>query len=864
MHDKDTTKGLTTEQAKQLLETYGKNRLKESKRITFIGLFLNQFKSILIVILITAAVISAFVGEFTESIAIVIIVLMNALIGAKQEKSAGDAVLALKNMTSPYAKVIRDGVIKEIPSEDLVPGDLVQLDSGSMVPADLKLLNAINLKIDESSLTGESIPVEKDCKAYVEDGAPLAERINMAFMGTTVTYGRSLGIITNTGMNTEFGKITELLDEKDEETPLQHKLNTLGNKLGIACIVVCVLIFLLGLLRDMPLMDMFMISISLAVAAVPEGLPAIVTVILALGMKRMVKRNVLAKSLSSVETLGSTTAICTDKTGTLTQNKMTVTNIMVDMKEYEVTGAGYGVEGLIKDVPPSGSLDHMMMAAILANDATLDSKHEGIIGDPTEGALIIMAIKSGLDQINIRKKYPRLNELPFDSERKMMSTMHDIEGLNIMYTKGSPDSILEICDKIRIGDDILDIANYRNQINTIYLSWASEALRVLCYAYKEVSPNDIAGEEEKHMIFCGMSGMLDPSRPEAREAIAKCHTAGIRTIMITGDHAVTASAIGREIGLLKGADIAITGREIDQMDDETFLEKLSSTNVYSRVSPDNKVRIVSALKQTGHIVAMTGDGVNDAPSLKKADIGIAMGITGTDVSKEAADMILTDDNFVSIVVAIQEGRVIFSNIRKFVSFLISCNIGEITLIFIAMLLGWGSPLRPIQLLWVNLITDSFPAFALGLEPEEDDVMRQKPRNPDSPIIDRKMTISVLFQASGLALATLLSYRAGYKINSEFANTFAFITLISGELLRAFSGRSETKSLFKTGFFSNKYLNMSIAGSYLLTFIILLTPTLRNIFTIRLLSPNHLLLAFVFSLIPLGFGEISKLIKIKID
>lgn len=864
MHDKDTTKGLTTEQAKQLLETYGKNRLKESKRITFIGLFLNQFKSILIVILITAAVISAFVGEFTESIAIVIIVLMNALIGAKQEKSAGDAVLALKNMTSPYAKVIRDGVIKEIPSEDLVPGDLVQLDSGSMVPADLKLLNAINLKIDESSLTGESIPVEKDCKAYVEDGAPLAERINMAFMGTTVTYGRSLGIITNTGMNTEFGKIAELLDEKDEETPLQHKLNTLGNKLGIACIVVCVLIFLLGLLRDMPLMDMFMISISLAVAAVPEGLPAIVTVILALGMKRMVKRNVLAKSLSSVETLGSTTAICTDKTGTLTQNKMTVTNIMVDMKEYEVTGAGYGVEGLIKDVPPSGSLDHMMMAAILANDATLDSKHEGIIGDPTEGALIIMAIKSGLDQINIRKKYPRLNELPFDSERKMMSTMHDIEGLNIMYTKGSPDSILEICDKIRIGDDILDIANYRNQINTIYLSWASEALRVLCYAYKEVSPNDIAGEEEKHMIFCGMSGMLDPSRPEAREAIAKCHTAGIRTIMITGDHAVTASAIGREIGLLKGADIAITGREIDQMDDETFLEKLSSTNVYSRVSPDNKVRIVSALKQTGHIVAMTGDGVNDAPSLKKADIGIAMGITGTDVSKEAADMILTDDNFVSIVVAIQEGRVIFSNIRKFVSFLISCNIGEITLIFIAMLLGWGSPLRPIQLLWVNLITDSFPAFALGLEPEEDDVMRQKPRNPDSPIIDRKMTISVLFQASGLVLATLLSYRAGYKINSEFANTFAFITLISGELLRAFSGRSETKSLFKTGFFSNKYLNMSIAGSYLLTFIILLTPTLRNIFTIRLLSPNHLLLAFVFSLIPLGFGEISKLIKIKID
>jgi Ca2+-transporting ATPase len=854
--------GLTSEQAKELLEEYGENRLKEATRITFWGLFFNQFKSILIVILIVAAMISAFVGEFTESIAIMVIVLLNALIGAKQEKSAGDAVQALKNMTSPFAKVIRDGVIKEIPSEGLVPGDIVQLDTGSLVPADLKLINSINLKIEESSLTGESVPVEKDSNAIVEDGAPLAERINMAYMGTTVTYGRSLGEITRTGMKTEIGKIADVLDEKDEETPLQQKLNVLGNKLGITCIVVCILIFLLGLLRSMPLMEIFMISVSLAVAAVPEGLPAIVTVILALGMKRMVKRNVLAKSLSSVETLGSTTVICSDKTGTLTQNKMTVTNIMVDMKEHEVTGVGYSLEGLVKDITPSQSLDLMMKSAILNNDAALDTEQEGIIGDPTEGALIVMAAKSDFDQTNIRSKHPRLGEIPFDSDRKMMSTSHDIEGQHVMFTKGSPDSILEICDRILISDEVLDINGYSDQINTIYLNWASNALRVLCYAYKEVTSKNISLEDEKNMIFCGMSGMIDPSRPEVSDAIEKCHTAGIRTIMITGDHAVTATAIGREIGLLKGADTAITGREIDQMDDETFLEKLAFTNAFSRVSPDNKVRIVSALKQSGHIVAMTGDGVNDAPSLKKADIGIAMGITGTDVSKEAADMILTDDNFVSIVVAVEEGRVIFSNIRKFVSFLISCNIGEIALIFIAMLLGWGSPLRPIQLLWVNLITDSFPAFALGMEPQEDDVMKQKPRNPDAPIIDKKMTVSVLFQATGLALATLLSFRFGFSINPDYANTFAFITLISGELLRAFSGRSETKSLFKTGLFGNRYLNIAVIGSYLLTFIILLTPALRNIFAIHTLSPNHLMIAFGFSLIPLLFGELSKLFKLR--
>lgn len=857
----DIGSGLSSSEVEKRLGEYGKNRLKEGKTQSFMELFINQFKSILIIILLLAALVSAIIGEFTEGIVIMIIVVLNSLVGAKQEKSAGDAVKALRDMTSPNARVIRDGKTIEIESQLLVPGDIIELEAGNFVPADIRLVEAVNLKIEESALTGESVAVEKDCSVVLNENAPVAERINSAFMSTIVTYGRAKGIVTKTGMDTEMGKIAEMLDEKDEQTPLQKKLNSLGSKLGITCLVVCVIIFALGFYRKMDLMEIFMVSISLAVAAVPEGLPAIVTVILALGMKKMVIKNVLVKNLGSVETLGSTTVICSDKTGTLTQNKMTVTKVFNGSEEFDVSGTGYGLEGIIEGEYKSESFRNMLLAGILCNDSKLDKENASVLGDPTEGALLVMGEKGGLNHEETISTYPRLKEFPFDSERKMMSTVHNIDGETLMLTKGAPDSIFKACTKIEIDGELQDLSDHMDKLNEIYMRWAGDALRVLCYACKEVSENAEPTAEEHDMILCGLSGMIDPPREEAKEAIATCKSAGIRVIMITGDHAVTASAIGRDIGLLNGDETAVTGTEIDEISDNDFINTVGKINVFSRVSPQHKVKIVDALRNLNQIVAMTGDGVNDAPSLKRADIGIAMGITGTDVSKEAADMILTDDNFSSIVGAVKEGRVIFSNIRKFVSFLISCNIGEILLIFVAMLMGWGSPLAPIQLLWVNLITDSLPAFALGMEPEEDDVMSFNPRDPLAPIIDKKMGTSILFQSIGLAAAALISFRVGYHISPEYGNTFAFITLISGELLRAFSGRSENKSVFKTGFFGNKFLNYAIGGSYLLTFLIIELPFMRNIFDIHVLTMNQLFTAFAISLIPFVAGEAGKLFKI---
>jgi Ca2+-transporting ATPase len=857
----DIGSGLSSSEVEKRLGEYGKNRLKEGKTQSFMELFINQFKSILIIILLLAALVSAIIGEFTEGIVIMIIVVLNSLVGAKQEKSAGDAVKALRNMTSPNARVIRDGKTIEIESQLLVPGDIIELEAGNFVPADIRLVEAVNLKIEESALTGESVAVEKDCSAVLNENAPVAERINSAFMSTIVTYGRAKGIVAKTGMDTEMGKIAEMLDEKDEQTPLQKKLNSLGSKLGITCLVVCVIIFALGFYRKMDLMEIFMVSISLAVAAVPEGLPAIVTVILALGMKKMVIKNVLVKNLGSVETLGSTTVICSDKTGTLTQNKMTVTKVFNGSEEFDVSGTGYGLEGIIEGEYKSESFRNMLLAGILCNDSKLDKENASVLGDPTEGALLVMGEKGGLNHEETISTYPRLKEFPFDSERKMMSTVHNIDGETLMLTKGAPDSIFKACTKIEINGELQDISDHMDKLNEIYMRWAGDALRVLCYACKEVSENAEPTAEEHDMILCGLSGMIDPPREEAKEAIATCKSAGIRVIMITGDHAVTASAIGRDIGLLNGDETAVTGTEIDEISDNDFSDTVGKINVFSRVSPQHKVKIVDALRNLNQIVAMTGDGVNDAPSLKRADIGIAMGITGTDVSKEAADMILTDDNFSSIVGAVKEGRVIFSNIRKFVSFLISCNIGEILLIFIAMLMGWGSPLAPIQLLWVNLITDSLPAFALGMEPEEDDVMSFNPREPKAPIIDKKMGTSILFQSVGLATAALISFKIGDNIGEGYGSTFAFITLISGELLRAFSGRSENKSIFKTGFFGNKFLNYAVGGSYLLTFLIIELPFMRNIFDIHVLTMNQLFTAFAISLIPFVAGEAGKLFKI---
>lgn len=856
-------KGLSKEEVKKRLLNYGENRLQEGKQDSFLKLFLNQFKSVLIAILIAAAVISISIGESTEGIVILVIILLNSLIGAKQEKSAGDAVKALRNMSSPNAKVLREGNIIEIESSKLVPGDVVLLEAGSFVPADLRLIETINLKIEESALTGESVPVEKDAEIILEENVPLSERFNLAYMGTVVTYGRGTGIVTATGMNTEFGKIAKMLEHDQEQTPLQKKLEKLGKMLGIACIAVCIAVFILGYIRGIKLMEIFMISISLAVAAVPEGLPAIVTVILAIGMQRMVKRNVLTKNLSSVETLGSTTIICSDKTGTLTQNKMNVKKVFDGKDELNVTGNGYSAKGQIGQNYDTEKINMLLSAAVLCNDSELKTDEEGIIGDPTEGALLVLGAKGGLNRKEMKEKYPRLKEYPFDSERKMMSTLHNIDGKYIMLTKGAPDSIISNCTKIIIDGQEKDIGEYKQKLKEINDKWSQEALRVLAYSYKELRNENgewRLEEEENNLVFAGLTGMIDPPREEVKDAIKKCKSAGIRVVMITGDNAITAAAIGREIGLLEKEAEAVTGNQIDEMNDTDFIEKVKTVNVFSRVSPEHKVKIVDALKQNGEITAMTGDGVNDAPSLKKSDIGIAMGITGTDVSKEAADMILTDDNFVSIVGAVEEGRVIFANIRKFVGFLISCNVGEIIMIFTSMLFRWGSPLLPIQLLWVNLITDSLPAFALGLEGKEADVMNAPPRDPDMPIVDKQMRVGIVFQSIALAGAALISYRYGYSIDPNLANTFAFLTLISGELLRAFSGRSETQSLFKIGLFGNKFLNISVLVSYGLTALLLFIPFFRNIFEIQLLTGSQLVIAFVISLIPFIAGEISKKLK----
>lgn len=866
----DLTKGLSSEEVKERIEKYGENRLKEAKQKSFFALFVSQFMDVLILILILAALISTIMGEYTEGLVILIIVLLNSFIGAKQEKSAGDAVRALREMTSPSTRVIRNGKVVEVESPNLVVGDVVILESGNYVTADLRLFETVNMQIEESSLTGESVPVEKNAKLVLDEKTPLSERENMAYTGTMVTYGRGKGVVVATAMETEMGSIAKMLDEVEEETPLQQKLNKLGKMLGIACLAVCAIVFILGIIEKNGLFEMFMTAISLAVAAVPEGLPAIVTVVLAIGMKRMVSKNVLTKNLSSVETLGSTTVICSDKTGTLTQNKMNVKKVFDLNEEIDVTGSGYSSNGKIGENYDVNKLRMLLLASALCNDSEINEQENGIIGDPTEGALAVLARKAKYDYKELRDKYPRIQEFPFDSDRKMMSTLHKIDGKNILLVKGAPDSIIANSSSVLVNGELKSINDYKDKIVEVNNKWASDALRVLAYAYKELDSEDCKLQnEENNLVFVGLTGMIDPPREEAKAAIEKCHSAGIRVVMITGDNAITAAAIGKEIGLLGKDSIAVTGAEIDEMTDEEFSKIVEEVNVFSRVSPKHKVKIVDALKQKDEIVAMTGDGVNDAPSLKKADIGIAMGITGTDVSKEAADMILTDDNFASIVAAVEEGRVIFSNIRKFVGFLISCNIGEILVIFISMLFGWGVPLMPIHLLYINLITDSLPAFALGLEKKEDDVMEKQPRDPKEDIINKNMKISIAFQSVALAVATLISYLYGCGLdkvaeasNATYGSTFAFITIISGELLRAYSGRSEDKFIHQIGVFSNKNMNYAVIGSYIVTTLIIFTPVFRNIFEIHVLTLGQYAIAIALSFIPLIAGELSKLVKVK--
>lgn len=880
----DTAHGLTAEEAAKRLEQYGPNALKEKKRQTLLQKVLAQFKDVMVLILIAASVVSAALGEYIDASVIIAIVVINAILGVVQEGRAEKAIEALKKMTSPQARVLRGGEQRLIAAAELVPGDVVLLEAGDVVPADLRLFESQSLKAEEASLTGESVPVEKDALALLPEKTALGDRENMVFMGTALTYGKGRGLVTGTGSGTEIGRIADKLQEISEEvTPLQKSLNQLGKWLGIICLAISAAVFVQGLIAGGNILDMFMTAVSLAVAAIPEGLPAVVTIVLALGMKRMADHNAIVKKLLAVETLGSVDVICSDKTGTLTQNEMTVTRLFAGDQILDVTGIGYSKTGELLDradgqaKPLSSEIRTLLEIGLLCNDAALIVKDDGnpsILGDPTEGALLVAAAKGGYDRAELTGRFPRLGDLPFDSERKMMSTYHgDFAGEKLVsLTKGAPDIILDRCRSILTPSGVVELdAEKRSQVLAINSDMARSALRVLAFAYRpQVEISSDPAQAEADMILVGLMGMIDPARPEARDAIALCRHAGIRAVMITGDYRDTAVAIADDLGLRKASDQVLAGHEIDELSDEQLRQAVEKTTVYARVSPDHKVRIVTALRANGHIASMTGDGVNDAMALKSADIGVAMGITGTDVAKGTADMILTDDNFATIVRAVHEGRIIFSNIRKFVGFLLSCNIGEILIIFLSSIfLGPLSiPLLPIQLLWINLVTDSFPALALGQEKGEPDVMNRPPRDPKEPILNRSMLLTVTTQAVADFIAVFSAYLIGRQIfglladgsPKDGARTYAFVTMILVELIRSFSARSEFTPVLKLGLFGNKALNNAVLLSLGLLLVVVYVPFLDPIFHTIPLGLKDWGIILPLSLIPFAVAEIIKFVR----
>ncbi|NMB10219.1 MAG: cation-translocating P-type ATPase [Tissierellia bacterium] len=867
--------GLSSQEANNKLSEYGKNALEEEKGRSYFAKLMDQFKDPMIIILLAASIVSAIVGQIEDSIIIVAIIVIMALLSLYQEGKAEESIKALQKMASPHAKVKRDGKIVEIASEDLVPGDIVILETGNIVPADLRLFESANLKIDESSLTGESVPVEKDANLNYDGVVEIGDRENMAFSSTIVSYGHGEGIVIATGKYTEIGKIaTSIQSLEDEQTPLQKRLAGLSKTLGLVTVGVCALVFLVGVLYKKPLLDMFMTSVSLAVAAIPEGLPAIVTIVLSLGMNKMAKKNAIVKRLLAVETLGTTTVICSDKTGTLTQNEMTAVKSFVDGVEMDITGTGYGPIGnFLKDtkeisIEDVQSLDLFAHIASLTNDASLvkDNDTYNMIGDPTEGALLTMAEKLSINKEEANKTYPRIAEIPFDSDRKMMTTFHNnFMGYNtVSFTKGAPDIILDKCNRILLNGEVIELNDeLRKEVFDKNIEFARQALRVLAFAYKSYDkmPKDISTENiENNMIFVGLVGMIDPSRPEAKLAIKECKDAGIIPVMITGDYLETAFAIGKDLGIVEREDQVIMGKELNNLSPEEIREVVKHKRVFARVSPQNKVQIVTAFKENGEIVAMTGDGVNDAPAIKKADIGISMGITGTDVAKNTSDVILTDDNFATIVHSVEEGRIIYANIKKFISFLLSCNIGEILIVLIAILLNLEEPFVPIQLLWLNLVTDSFPALALGVEKGEEDIMDQPPRDPDEPILDKHSAILIGLQSVAITIATLGAYFYGlkhYGTDINGARTVAFATLILSELLRSYSVRSTKHTVFHIGIFSNKKLVIGTAISTILMLIVIYVPGLNDLFYTVPLGLKEWSVILPLSFLPFIVGELRK-------
>ncbi len=829
-----TSSGLSTEEAGRRLEEYGSNELASADGISPWEVLGNQFKNLLIVILLIATAISAFLGHAIESIAIAVIVLFAIVLGFIQEYRAERAIEALKKMAAPFATVLRDGDEVRIPARDLVPGDVIRLGVGDKVPADARMVEVMNLKADESSLTGESVSVEKQSAPLADETLPLGDRNNMVYSGTVATYGRGKAVVTATGMFTEFGKITGMLKTvRKTKTPLQENLDRVGKILAIAAGVVIVLIVFFGLFRGEPLLEMFLFGIALAVAVVPEALPAVVTISLAIGVQRMVQRNALMRHLPIVETLGSTSIICSDKTGTLTRDEMTVRRIWTGGRRIDVTGTGYEPKGTFSAGQEQNEIFHPLVeflrGATLASDARLveaDGEWD-IKGDPTEGALVVAAAKAGLNKDTLGREWPRINEIPFTSERKRMTTLHQGPDGWVAYSKGAPEVILASCARQRTeqGDSTLDEEAVRIILDAAK-EMTTEALRVLAVAYKSTAS---MGDAESEMVFLGLAGMIDPPRPEAAEAIKTCTAAGIRPVMITGDHPGTGQAVARELGLLKTGHV-VTGAELEAMSDAEFEQKVETIEVYARVSPEHKLRVVTALQKKGHVVAMTGDGVNDAPALKKADVGIAMGITGTDVSREAADMILTDDNFASIVGAVEEGRGIFGNVKKFLMYLLSANTGEIGLIAGAALAGLPLPLTAVQILYVNLATDGLPALALSVDPPEPDLMSHPPRNAQKGIFTRPVVFLMLVGGAWSTLVNLclFTWALESERSVEQAMTLTFLCLIFIELLKAYNFRSDQYSVFHKPFV-NKWLNLAIVWELMLLSLIVYIPALHRPF-----------------------------------
>ncbi|RAU92953.1 calcium-translocating P-type ATPase, SERCA-type [Paenibacillus sp. YN15] len=886
--------GLTAKEAQLRLEERGANELSEGKTVSPVTLFLNQFKDFMVLVLMGATLISGMLGEYLDAITIIAIIIMNGILGFIQEFRAERSLRALKELSAPHAKVLRGGSIEQILAKDLVPGDIILLEAGDRVPADIRWLTANNIYVEESALTGESVPVRKATEALNHPDVPLGDQRNLGFMGTLITMGTATAVVIRTGMDTEMGKIAGLIESTEEmETPLQHRLEQLGKLLIVVALALTVLVVIAGILHGQPAYAMFLAGVSLAVAAIPEGLPAIVTIALALGVQRMIKRKAIVRKLPSVETLGCASVICSDKTGTLTQNKMTVTHLWLGGKLMEVSGEGYIPRGEIRwegkpaDVRKDQMLRRLLQSAALCNNAKLiqetptpvkgkkekGASEEGewrISGDPTEGALVVLASKAGLSPASLEGLYRRVMEFPFDSERKRMSVLLEHQGGRLVFAKGAPDVLLDKCAYILWEDKVIPFTGtLRQKVMAANEGMAKSALRVLGFAYKEVKPSERCEDSdgaESNLVFIGLSGMIDPPRREVREAISTCRKAGIKTVMITGDHQTTAEAIARQLGMLPQNGLVLNGTQLAAMSDEQLEKRVEDIYVYARVSPEHKLRIVKALQKQGHVVAMTGDGVNDAPAIKAADIGISMGINGTDVSKEASALILSDDNFATIVAAIEEGRGIYENIRKFIRYLLASNVGEILTMFLAMMMGMPLPLVPIQILWVNLVTDGLPAMALGVDQAEKDLMQHKPRAAKENIFARRLGWKIISRGIVIGVCTLgafwLTLQTGPDGDAETlmkAQTVAFATLVAAQLIHVFDCRS-SRSIFHRNLFQNKALVLAVLSSLALMLAVMYIDALQPIFKTVDLGLKEWILALVAAGIPTFFFGIGSVVS----